>query len=370
MKKKFLIVGDFLSGSGLTGVIFNVFPKILDINEWDITAVGYGKENNPIINEKIQELGWHIIRTPLVNKHPIRHWNFWKKYFKQHNFDYIYFNYSAAWNFLPVKYAKKYTNAKIAVHSHNTYYGHKFNNKVLMSMLGYLNDYGQHQMLLNSDVRFATSKKVARWMFGTSKDVNISQNGVNLRKYYFDKNARKSIRNKYHVSAEDKLYGFVGVLQPRKNPLFALRVFYNLYNKDPNSKLVMIGNGELKKNVCNEIKRLKIEKKVILIDFSQEVNKWYSAMDMLLFPSLYEGLPLVLIEAQASGLKILTSSNIPPVTIATPYICEIKTYEVEDWVLASKKMYSKNLDRNLNLRKLLNFSCENQALEIKNRLLE
>ena len=83
MKKKFLIVGDFLSGSGLTGVIFNVFPKILDINEWDITAVGYGKENNPIINEKIQELGWHIIRTPLVNKHPIRHWNFWKKYFKQ-----------------------------------------------------------------------------------------------------------------------------------------------------------------------------------------------------------------------------------------------------------------------------------------------
>ena len=256
------------------------------------------------------------------------------------------------------------------MHSHNTYYGHKFNNKVLMSMLGYLNDYGQLEMLLNSDVRFATSKKAARWMFGTSKDVNISQNGVNLRKYYFDKNARKSIRNKYHVSAEDKLYGFVGVLQPRKNPLFALRVFYNLYNKDPNSKLVMIGNGELKKNVCNEIKRLKIEKKVILIDFSQEVNKWYSAMDMLLFPSLYEGLPLVLIEAQASGLKILTSSNIQPVTIATPYICEIKTYEVEDWVLASKKMYSKNLDRNLNLRKLLNFSCENQALEIKNRLLE
>mgnify|MGYP002533901764 CR=1 FL=1 len=370
MKKRFLIVGDFLAGSGLTGVIFNIFPKILNTNIWDVTVIGYGKENNKIIDKQIQKLGWKLIRTPLVTKDPIRHWKFWKKYFKKNNFDYIYFNYSAAWNFLPVKYAKKYTHAHIAVHSHNTYYGHKFNNRVLMTLLNVLNNYGKRQMLLNSDIRFATSKEAAVWMFGTDNGVNISQNGIDLEKYKFDANARKQIRDKYHILPKDRLYGFVGVLQPRKNPLFVVKLFYKLYKENNNSKLVMIGAGELKDDICDEIKRLKLEKNIILIDFCKDVNKWYSAMDMLFFPSLYEGLPLVLVEAQASGLKILTSFNIPEVVIATPNIYKMKTYDLKDWIFKSEELFSEKMNRTMDFKELNDFSCEHQAKKIKNVLFE
>lgn len=366
MMKKFLIVGDFLTGSGLTGVIFNIFPEVT--KNYEVTAVGYGSEKTNKIIDKCNKLHWKLIRTPMVTKNPIKHWKFWHSFFKKNNFDIIYFNYSSSWNFLSVYFAKKYTKGKVIVHSHNTYYGHTFSNKVLMKCLNKLNDYGRKMMRKYSDGKVATSKMAAEWMFGSDKKVLISKNGVDLNKFKYDGIARKNIRNKYNIATDDILVGFAGVLQDRKDPLFVLKVFNSYHQLNKKSKLVIIGNGYLKDKIKNEISKLKLVNDVILINYTDVIQQWYSAMDVLLFPSEYEGLPLVLIEAQASNLKILTSSNIPDEVFVTQNISKINNKDCNLWLKKLNSIFcnSKPESRALIDPNLIVFSKDNQIKQISN----
>lgn len=367
MRKKFLIVGDFLTGSGLTGVIFNIFPKITA--NYDVTAVGYGQEESSEIAKKCKELRWNLIRTPSVNKNPIKHWLFWYRFFYKFKFDYIYFNYSSAWNFLPVYFAHKYTHAKIIIHSHNTYYSHIFSNKLLMNILNRVNNLGKKKMNKLANYKVATSIEAAKWMFGKNispNDVLISRNGINIEKYQFNSLYRSQIREKYNINDQTTLFGFVGVLQERKNPIFAIKVFSSIIKLHPDSKLVLIGKGELEKEVNDEINKLNLKDKVILIPYTNVVNKWYSAMDVLLFPSKYEGLPLTLIEAQVADLYIFASDRLPKDVYVTERIQGLSIKNIDIWIDEIKKVSYKNINqRNMPNTKLLKYSDYVQAQKIK-----
>ena len=115
MKKNLLVVGDFISGSGLTEAIFNIFSHF-ETEKYNIQCVGYGIDLKGEATEKCKELKWELKRVIPVTKQPIKHINWWKKFFKINNFDIIYFNYSSSWNYFPIKYAKRYTTALIVCH--------------------------------------------------------------------------------------------------------------------------------------------------------------------------------------------------------------------------------------------------------------
>lgn len=329
--KKLLIVGDFISGSGLTQFIFNVFPHF-DATQFDIQCVGYGIDPKSEIQKKCKNLNWSLNRVVPITKQPLSHIKWWKKFFKCNNFDIIYFNYSSSWNYFPIKYAKHYTTAKIICHSHNSYYSHVFKNKILMTMLDGINNRGKRILNNNADIKIATSEDSALWMFNTLNDVTIIDNGIELDNFKFDKDARKQLRKQLNIPLNEKLVGFAGVLQERKNPIFALKVFAGYLKQNSNSTLLMVGNGPLKDEINEIADTLGVKEKIKFITYTNNLNKWYSAMDVLLFPSLYEGFGLVPLEAQVSNLPVLASDKVAPQVFITKNIKKIVGFDRKKWL--------------------------------------
>ena len=356
--KKILVVGDGIDGSGLTEVIFNIFGDFKD----KITFVSYSDKKDLNVRKKCKVLSWKLVKAPVAAKNPIKHWIFWKKFFKENSFDIAYFNYSSSWNFLPVIFAKKSGIRKVVCHSHNSNYSHSFSSKSMMYLLNKINNIGKKELKRYADVHIATSLEAANWMFGTTENVFISKNGINLLRFKFNLSDRNQIRKKYNIKKEEKVVGMVGVLEERKNPFFALKVFEHL--KVDNKKLVIIGKGSLERDLKLKIEKDKLEDKVIYISHSEEVNKWYSAFDLLLFPSLFEGLPLVMIEAQASGLSIIGSSNITNNAFLNSNVYRYDLHNVNGWVKKAEKLLEFPVRSNLN-NNFKEYSSKYQSKNIK-----
>ncbi|MBB1085348.1 glycosyltransferase [Limosilactobacillus fastidiosus] len=363
--KKVLVVGDFISGSGLTQVIFNVFSRF-SAKKYEIEAVGYGIDPEKVTEKKCQKLGWQFYRVIPVTKNPLKHWQWWKTFFKEHHYDIIYFNYSSSWNYLPVIYAKRYGKVKkIVCHSHNSYFSHEFSNKLLMRTLVAVNNHGKKIFDKYADQKIATSKEAARWMFNEDKDVFISINGIDIPKFSFSMENREDIRNKLNIDTQTKLIGFVGVLQERKNPLFALDVFVKYHKLNPNSKFLMLGKGPLKEQINEKIQALGIRDSVIQYDFIADVNRWYSAMDALLFPSMYEGLSLVALESQISNLQILASDTNVEDIFATSNIKKMHGLNVAKWASELEDSLGQDKNRDYLDSNLEKFSVDRQAEDIE-----
>lgn len=364
--KKILVVGDFISGSGLTQVIFNVLSRF-PANKYEISAVGYGNDPEKITDKECEKLGWSLHRVIPVTKNPIKHWQWWREFFKEHSYDVVYFNYSSSWNYFPVICARRYGKvSKIICHSHNSYFSHKFSNKFLMKLLTIINNHGKKIFRKYADSKIATSKEAAIWMFDETKDVFISINGIDIPKFAFSTENRSIIRNKLGISDDTQLVGFIGVLQERKNPLFALEVFAYYHKINSNSKFLMLGKGPLKEKIDEEINKLNLQNDVIQYDYAADVNRWYSAMDALLFPSMYEGLSLVALESQVSNLPILASNTNVDDIFATASIKKMNNMNVDTWTVALAEVLKRKKDRSYLDDGILKFSVDNQAREIEN----
>lgn len=233
-----------------------------------------------------------------------------------------------------------------------------------MLMLNLMNNHGKKIFYKLSDYKIATSSEAARWMFGTEHGVKIVRNGIDVRNYKFNGYKREQIRKKINASKNTNVIGFVGVLQNRKNPLFALKVFEKFYLKEKNSKMVIIGQGPLRKELKDFCDNKNLTNNVIFIAHTSKVNDWYSAMDVLLFPSLYEGFGLVPLEAQVSKLDVLASDNLPDIVFATNSITKVKDFNVKNWTkLLESKLY-KDKNRNIVDSRLEKFDVDNVKNEI------
>lgn len=234
-----------------------------------------------------------------------------------------------------------------------------------MRTLVAVNNHGKRVFNKYSDQKIATSKEAATWMFGNDSNVFISINGIDIPKFSFSTENRESIRHKLNVDVKTKLVGFVGVLQERKNPLFALEVFANYHKSNPNSIFLMLGKGPLKEQINEKIQSLGIKDNVIQYDFIADVNRWYSAMDALLFPSMYEGLSLVALESQISNLKILASDTNVEAIFATSNIKKMHGLDVAKWASELESSLSQTKKRDYFDSNLEKFSVARQAEDIE-----
>jgi glycosyltransferase involved in cell wall biosynthesis len=145
-------------------------------------------------------------------------------------------------------------------------------------------------------------------MFG-NRNFDVIKNGIELKKYEFNEIYRNECRAELDFK-NSKIIGCIGRLDPEKNLSFSIDVFKHLLNKEPNSTLIFIGDGELKAELQNEVISKGLSEKIKFLGARNDVYKWLSAIDCLLMPSFFEGLPFVLVEAQASGLPCLVSSTV------------------------------------------------------------
>jgi len=166
----------------------------------------------------------------------------------------------------------------------------------------------------NSPTHFcACSEYAGRWLFGNrlydSGRVEIINNAIDLTRFRYDHQAREAIRVELNIM--DKfVIGHVGRFMKQKNHTFLIDVFKQIHMQDSNAVLLLVGEGELEQAVRDKVERLKLADCVFFLGIRSDVHKLFSAMDVFLLPSLYEGLPVVGIEAQSSGLPIAASDTV------------------------------------------------------------
>lgn len=369
--KKLLVVCDLINGSGVTEFVFNVFGNF-NPKKYSITVVGYGNIRVEETNNRAIKMGWKVYRAPIATKDVFKHWNFWKEFFRKSRFDIAYFNYSSSWNFLPIVYAKKSGVAMVACHSHNSYFSHQFSNKLLNYFLELLNKIGRVFINRYSDIELATSIDAAKWMFGHGfrKRVHIVKNGIELDKYIYMPIKRKELRKSIGVKESDYVIGFMGALVQRKNPIFALHVFKRFLNKMPNSFLVFVGSGQMKYEIEHKAEQLGIINNIKLLGYSSGAHDWYSAFDILMFPSLFEGFGLVALEAQISNLPVIASDKIPMGVLVNNNTKQLSTKNgIISWSEELENMVKNLTDRNTFNEKLTEFDSKKQARIILNLLI-
>ena len=158
----------------------------------------------------------------------------------------------------------------------------------------------------NSTKLIACSTQAGRALFNNS-DFEIMPNGIDFKKFKYDLSKRNKVRKDLKINEKIKVIGHVGRLNEAKNHLFLLDVFFEYLKINPNSVLVLIGDGEKKKQIVQKIKKMGINSKVVLLGSRFDVNNLINSFDVVVFPSIYEGLPLSLLELQANGLQCIVS---------------------------------------------------------------
>ena len=184
------------------------------------------------------------------------------------------------------------------VHSHNTTCSIPLIHRILTPIFNLFYTHG-----------IACGKEAGYWMFGR-KPFTVFNNGVNTDIFAFNKRTRDLYRQELGVQEENILVGHVGLFNEQKNHSFLIKVFRELYNKDRRYRLLLIGDGELRPMIAELVNELGLKNAVCFTGSIPNVADYLNAIDLILMPSLYEGLPLALVEQQANGLKCIVSDAI------------------------------------------------------------
>lgn len=248
-------------------------------------------------------------------------------------------------------------------HSHNTNF--LTNNKFKIA----INKLFKKMIKSNSTNLFACSKSASKWLYDNSESTIIN-NAIILDNYYFNPKTRSLIREKYNL--EDKfVIGHIGRFDYQKNHLFMLNLFSQLINEIPNSVLMLIGDGFLRKDIEEKAKKLGINEKVIFGGSVENANDYYNAMDMFLFPSKFEGLGISLIEAQINGLNCVISSTIPEEAKLSRHVI---THSLDDdmslWIKSIKDIYKDNKRYELSYDSIKHFDIAYESDRLANIYLD
>ncbi len=266
------------------------------------------EEDSCMHEERISNKGGHIFKIPSRVKSPAKNLREIRRILKEEkkNTNIAYFNLSSLSWIFPEMIARS-LGYKVVVHSHNAMlidansdWLHKTVNAI------------SRKVIRNGKyVRLACSEYAADFMFGKNSDAIVVKNAIDVQKYRFNASVRERIRQELHLGGKS-IVGFVGRFNYEKNPSFVVEVFAEMLKIKSECKLLMLGDGKLRPEVERKIAELGIKNDVILAGNVSNVQEYIQAMDMFLFPSLHEGLGIVLIEAQTAGLPCVTSADVVP----------------------------------------------------------
>ena len=158
---------------------------------------------------------------------------------------------------------------------------------------------------------FACGEKAGNWLFGkkNKSKITIINNAINASNFTYNNITSKKIREELKIKNK-KVIGHVGRFNEQKNHFFLIKIFNEIHKRNKNVVLVLVGQGNLQSKIEEEVRRLSIEKYVYFLGVRDNIPELLQGFDIFLFPSLYEGLPVTLIEAQAAGLNIITSNTV------------------------------------------------------------
>lgn len=339
MSKRVLIIINTLNVGGAETFIMKVF-RSLDKNKMIFDFLVCEKEKG-VYEEEVVSLGGHVYHGCYKVKNPFKNQYFIFKTVKDGRYKTIFVFSQHPIVALDLLAAKIGGAKKRVVRSTNSACGGKLSRVIAAITRPLMN------MLITE--RIAPSKEAALWLFGkqilNKNKYTLLNNGLDLKTYTYNDLFRCQFREELSIKNE-LVVGHVGRFNFQKNHFFLINVFDVFHRKNPNSKLVLIGNGETKLQVVERVKELSLEDNVVFLDVRSDIPYCLSGFDVFLFPSLYEGMPNTVVEAQACGLPCLISDTITKDACITDLVVMQSLSESpQDWAVNLEKLIIRDIDR-------------------------
>lgn len=297
-------------------------------------------DSNAVPMEEIEERGGHVhMIAPYQNI--LNNMSDLETVFRSENFDVLH-AFNSTMNVFPLRVAKK-CGIPVRI-SESLSMANEHEPKTLLKLIlrRFSKLYATHYMSCGEDC--------GRWQFGDklfdAGKVDVFKTAIDSCKNSYDPMLRAEIRAALGVAEDELLAGFIGRFAAQKNPMFLIEVAKELVSINPNAKLLLIGDGEYRDQMLTQIERYGLSHHVIYLGRREDIVGFYQAMDCFLLPSLYEGLPVVGLEAQCAGADVFFSSEITPEAA----FCELGHFIPLDvgagrWAEEIQKVYSAKKER-------------------------
>lgn len=301
--KRLLCILSSLDAGGAETFMMKIFRSLPE--DYKIDFIVSAKSG--FYEKEVIDLGGRIFRVPLRTKHPIKTFKAIYDVVKQNHYTHILKLCDTPIGLYDLLAAKLGGAKVLCVRSCNA---GSFNSK-----LGRLvNDLLRPLLNFITDVKIAPSRLAAEFTFGKAEveagKVKFIHNGVDLDVYKYDEENRRKVRREFGIVDEQFVVGHIGRFNQQKNHKFLIEVFAEVLKQKPNALLMLVGDGEKKSEIKEQIKSFGIEESVIFTGIRSDVPALLSAMDVFVFPSFYEGMPNTVIEAQATGLPCVIADTI------------------------------------------------------------
>ena len=281
--------------NGITNVIFNYLSAMdKKLGVIDLVSLNVPSE---MYQKSIEQFGGQVYVLPRSAMKVISYWNRLRKLIRENRYDAVHIHGNSHTVTLELSAAKAAGCVVRMVHAHNTTCSHVVVHKLLTPLFNALCTYG-----------LACGEAAGHFMFG-KRDFTVMNNGVDTEKFAFNLDNRTSIRESLGW-VDNPIVGHVGYFTEVKNQNFIVDVFLALHKHNPDYRMILIGDGPLKPIVEQKIGSLGLDGAVCLTGNIDNVNEYLSAIDFIVMPSLFEGLPLTLVEQQANGLQCFVSDAI------------------------------------------------------------
>lgn len=297
------IVGKWLGG-GVESVVMNYYRNI-DRSKIQFDFI-CDNDSTDIPMKEINELGGKVILIPPYQK-IFKYHKELKRVLKDGNYKIVHSHINTLSVFS--LFAAKCAGVPIRIaHSHSTTNPKEKKKNLLKQVLR------PFSKLFSTNYMACTSY-AGKWLFGNKEcdngNVYLLNNAISLDKFKYNKKVRNSKRNEFCISNDTLVVGHVGRFVEQKNHRFIIDVFKELHSKQKNSILMLVGQGPLLQEMKEKVSLLGLDDCVLFLGQRSDVNELYQIFDVFLFPSLYEGLGMVAVEAQVSGCQCLISNVVP-----------------------------------------------------------
>ena len=306
--KKILISPTLgLDLEGITSVIYN-YTKAMDRSDLQISFLTYG-DLKPAVRERFEALG-EILFVSDRKQSTLAYVKDYVALLKKHRFDVVHINGNSGTMVIEVLLAKLCGVQNVMVHGHNTRTNHPIVNAIL-----------KYPMMWLSQQCIACSEGAGKWLYGTYPHM-VLNNAIALSNFRFQESLRQQYREEFGVG-KDFLIGHVGHFSEQKNHFFLIDIFAAFHKLEPASKLLLISDGP-----------------------RGDVAEIYSAMDLFILPSCWEGLPLVMVEAQANGLPVLVSDVVTREAKCLERVCyKLLEDGAESWARSLQELQHSSFGR-------------------------
>lgn len=314
-----------LDRGGAETMLMNLYRNI-DRNKVQFDFVICTTDLCDYTNE-IKSMGGRVYSIPRFNfKNSLHYIRAWHALLREHPEYKIIHGHLRSTAAIYLRIAKKYGCITIS-HSHSTSSGYGFSALTKTAL--------QYPIRFIADYFFTCSNQAGIWLYGEKackkKNYILLKNAIDVKEYSYNEEKRQETREKLNLEGKFVI-GHIGTFKSAKNHKFIIDVFQEIHRKCDSAVLLLVGDGDLRLQIENQVNDAGIADYVIFTGVSSKIPSLLQAMDVFLFPSFYEGLPVSVIEAQAAGLKCFLSDTISNESSVTPLVEYVSlTNTAEAW---------------------------------------